>query len=365
MHTASLAMSNSDASPKNITHCIIPSEDPQRAVEMDDDEDEGAGDGIGEEDGGQDDEEEDGDERDPADDDLPTPDKPTGTRRPIAPWLLRAYKAHVAECERRDMHGRPPLYATRKTFWFEQQSSIFILEDGPLSPTLLYNPRFFLWDPKALYKDLPCPICRQVLNRHAVISRPRRCMDVTSEFYIIGYRYRCPNCLHPTTKKKTVTFQSWDSRILAVLPPALAAEFPAYLSHRSGMSKALFSWMRMCFSNGMGARRFSDALLAEYLLHYDELQLQYLDYIASNTIMNIWMQKHFPAFLPFHDVSPDGRHGFVPSAQWFRDMYDRFLEDHLHEINQHTAMLSGDICAIDHSHKVCPYTFKKKSITET
>jgi hypothetical protein len=137
-----------------------------------------------------------------------------------------------------------------------------------------------------------------------------------------------------------------------VLPPALAAEFPAYLSHRSGMSKALFSWMRMCFSNGMGAKRFSDSLLAEYLLRYDELQLQYLDYIASNTVMNIWMQKRFPAFLPFHNTSPDGRHGFVPSAQWFRDMYDCFLEDHLHEINQHTAMLSGEICAIDHSHKV-------------
>ena len=78
-HATSLATSNSDASPKNITHCIIPSEDPQRAVEMDDDEDEGAGDGIGEEDGGQDDEEEDGDERDPAGDDLPTSDKPTCT----------------------------------------------------------------------------------------------------------------------------------------------------------------------------------------------------------------------------------------------------------------------------------------------
>jgi len=346
------AISNSDASPQNTTHCIIPSEDPQRAVEMDDDEDDGAGDGIGEEDGGQDDEEENGDERDPADDDLRTPDKPPRNRRPIAPWLLRAYKARVAECEHRDMHGRPPLYAVRKTFWFEQQSSIFILEDGPPSPTLLYNPRFFLWDPKALYKDLPCPICRQVLQRHAVMSRPRRCVDLTSEFYIIGYRYRCPNCLHPTTKKKTVTFRSWDSRILAVLPPALAAEFPAYLSHRSGMSKALFSWMRMCFSNGMGAKWFSDSLLAEYLLRYDELQLQYLDYIASNTVMNIWMQKRFPAFLPFHNTSPDGRHGFVPSAQWFRDMYDCFLEDHLHEINQHTAMLSGEICAIDHSHKV-------------
>ena len=138
---------------------------------------------------------------------------------------------------------------------------------------------------------LPCLICRQVLQQHAVMSRPRRCMGLTSEFYIIGYRYRCPNCLHPTTKKKTVKFRSWDSRILGVLLPALVAEFPAYLSHCSGMSKALFSWMRMCFSNWNGCETFSDSLLAEYLLRYNELQLQYLDSIACNTVMNVWTQK--------------------------------------------------------------------------
>jgi hypothetical protein len=67
----------------------------------------------------------------------------------------------------RDAQGRPPLYAIRKTFWFQQQSTTFLLEGGLVSPTSLYNPRFFLWDPKALYKDLLCPIYQQVLQRHA------------------------------------------------------------------------------------------------------------------------------------------------------------------------------------------------------
>ena len=343
--------SDSEFSQHTISQQIIPSEDPQRAVEIEDDEDDGVGDGIGEEGGDDDDDDENDDERDIADEDLPSSEKPPRIRRPPPSWLLGAFKTHVAECEMRDAQGRPPLYAIRKTFWFEQQSTAFLLE-GFVSPTSLYNPRFFLWDPKALYKDLPCPICHQVLQRHATISRPRRCFDVTSEFYIIGYRYRCANCLHPKTKKKTVTFRSWDSRILEVLPSSLAAEFPAYLSHRNGMSKALFSWMRMCFSGGMGAKRFADALVAEYLLRYDELQLQYLEYISSNITMNTWMGKKYQSFLPFHDTSPDGRHGYVPRSQWFRDMYDRFMEDHQHEFNQHTAMLSAEICAIDHSHKV-------------
>jgi hypothetical protein len=324
-------------------------------VEIDDEDDDGVGDGLGEENPDEGDEDEDDDERDPADEDLPLPDKPPRIRRPLPPWLLAVFKSRVAECERRDIQGRPPLYAIHKTFWFEQQSTAFLLKESLTSPTVLYNPRFFLWDPKALYKDLPCPKCRQILQRHGVVPRPRRCVDMTSEFYIIGYRYRCANCVNPKTKKKTITFRSWDSHILAVLPSALVAEFPAYLSYRSGMSKALFSWMRMCFSSGMGAKRFTDALVAEYLLRYDELHLQYLEYVSSSMMMNNWMEKKFPSLLPFHDTSPDGRHGFVPSSQWFRDMYDRFIEDHRPEFNQHTAMLSAAICAIDHSHKVNHY----------
>jgi len=66
---------------------------------MDDDEDDGAGDGIGKEDGGQENEEENGDESDPTDNDLLTPDKPPHNGHPITPWLLRAYKARVAECK--------------------------------------------------------------------------------------------------------------------------------------------------------------------------------------------------------------------------------------------------------------------------
>ena len=354
--TSTTSTSDSEFSPHSLTQQIIPSEDPQRVVEIDEDEDDGGGDGIGEEGDDEDDDDENDDEKDVADEDLPSSETPPPRiRRPLPHWLLGAFKAHVAECEKRDAQGRPPLYSIRKTFWFEQQSTTFLLDGGIVSPTSLYNPRFFLWDPKALYKDLPCPNCHQVLQRHATISRPRRCIDFSSEFYIIGYRYRCTNCLHPKTKKKTVTFRSWDRRILEVLPPTLAAEFPAYLSHRSGMSKALFSWMRMCFSSGMGAKRFADALVAEHLLRYDELQLQYLDYITCSITMNTWMGKKYPSFLPFHDTSPDGRHGFVPRSQWFRDMYDRFMEDHRHEFNQHTAMLSAEICAIDHSHKVCRY----------
>jgi len=54
----------------------------------------------------------------------------------------------------------------------------------------------------------------------------------------------------------------------------------------------------------MGSKQFADALRVQHLLHHDEQHLQYLQYIASLRL-------------------------------------------------EHVAMLSGAICAIDHSHKVC------------
>ena len=61
----------------------------------------------------------------------------------------------------------------------------------------------------------------------------------------------------------------------------------------------------------------------------------------------------YKSFLPFYDTSPLGFHGFVPNAAYLRDIYDDFMEEHRHEIDQMAAMTSGEICAIDHSHKVC------------
>jgi len=54
------------------------------------------------------------------------------------------------------------------------------------------------------------------------------------------------NTSHPgsSTSTKSVTFQSWDPRILNILPNSLAAEFPARLTHHSAISNDLFKWMR-------------------------------------------------------------------------------------------------------------------------
>jgi hypothetical protein len=334
---------------------IIPDEDPERTtVECDEGGDGGDGGGMGEDYDAEGDGDEDEDEDEPDPDAGMSTDSLRNPGRHTHPdWLTEAARAHLANFEKRDkVSGMPLLYVKDKTFWCQPQSPYLLLNGGSTSPTAIYDVRFFIWDPKSLVKELPCPYCRHNLHRHSAISRPRRCVDMQSTFYLIGFRYRCRHCKNPKTNKATVTFRSWDSRILTVLPPALAAEFPAKLTHRSGVSKALFSWMRTCFLNGMGAKRFADALLVQHLLRYDELHLQYLDFLVIRQ-MDQHMGVKYKSFLPFNDTSPLGFHGFVPSAAYLRDIYDDFMEEHRHEIDQMAAMTSGDICAIDHSHKVC------------
>jgi len=174
---------------------------------------------------------------------------------------------------------------------------------------------------------------------------------MNSWFWILRYRMLCPNCIHLKSGKRTVTFRSWDPQILAVLTPDLTAEFPALLSHRSGISKPLFSFLRSCFQTGMGSKQFSDALRVQHLLRHDEQHLQYLQHLAAQALDG-YVGKKYDDFLPFDDTSNHGPHGYVPSSQWLRDMYDDHIEGHSFNFRQHMAMLSADICALDHSHKI-------------
>ena len=70
-------------------------------------------------------------------------------------------------------------------------------------------------------------------------------------------------------------------------------------------------------------------------------------------MLDHWGDQKLKSFLAFNNQSPDGMHGFVPSAQCLRDLYNDFIESHCEDFNQHMGMLTAEVAAIDHSHKVC------------
>lgn len=337
-------------------HRVISDDDPSRLIEdsrdiyPEDDNDHESGlmdDGLGEED-------EDDDEDDSGD--FPTGNRrPMRSLRPLPSWLQTTFGQRVEESspKHRGADGLPPLYRDHKTFWFPRPAAFFALQELPISPQTLYQDRMLLWDPMPLVPGgIMCPNagCNTALWRHSHVNRPRRVVDISGTFWIIGYRYRCPKCVSPNHK----TFRSWDSRILAALPQPLAAEFPALLTYRSGISLDTFLFMRSCFQSGMGAKQFSNALRVQHLQKYDQVHLSYLQTIALRSTLPTFLgSAKYKPFLPFTDRSADGIHGFIPSSQWLRDVYDNFIERHQHDFNQHMAMLSAQICAVDHSFKVC------------
>ncbi len=85
-------------------------------------------------------------------------------------------------------------------------------------------------------------------------------VDLENVFYMIGQHHRCPQCKNPKSNEQSITFNSWDPRILERLPHALAAEFPACLSHHNAISDLALAVMRTCFQHGMGSKQFSNCL---------------------------------------------------------------------------------------------------------
>ena len=277
------------------------------------------------------------------------------TRQWLPPIVNEAYHNHLEYIKKtKGADCKPRLYAVDGTFWLSRQANFFIIHGSSKPrPSQLYAPRFFYWDPEHLIQgSLLCPKCCSPLQR-LQFTRPRRVVDLEDCYYIIGQRHRCPKCKNPRSGKHTVTYNSWDPRIHSMLPHELQAEFPAILSHRSAISADVFALMRSCFNYGVGSKQFSHILLGLHHRRFSHIHVQYLDGVLSRscrTDLDDGPQATYEAFSQFADT--DGYAGFVPSSSWLCMMYDSFIEKHGPEIDQKTAMLSGDIIAIDHSHKV-------------
>ncbi|KAG8968224.1 hypothetical protein FRC05_001605 [Tulasnella sp. 425] len=283
----------------------------------------------------------------------------------LPPWVVTAFKAATASpllAEKSATH-MPKLYSEHGSFWLPSPSPIFKLRSAEnaldLNPAAIYQPRFFYWDPQPLVPSgsISCPIssCNAILSRHGTLDHPRRVVGLEDLYWLIGVRYRCPSCINPKTKRKgTVTFTSWDSRILASLPPSLASLFPAQLTARSGLDKTVLRLLRSACGNGVGPKQFADMLSNLHHRQHDERHLLYVNTIlAGPGGRGIGKWPKDTLFEPFGKYSdPKGYGGFIPSSQWLRDIYDGFIESRMDDFNQHTAMLPLDVGALDHSHKV-------------
>ncbi|KAG2220944.1 hypothetical protein INT45_010697, partial [Circinella minor] len=240
------------------------------------------------------------------------------------------------------------------TFWIEPPSPYFALYSGPADPKKLYYPRVFLWSPHRLVTTvLKCPDCRQKLNSKGFNTNPRarRVVDIDSCFYIMSSRYRCTN------KSCKTSLNAHDNRILEQLPLHLQAEFPAYLTHRSAVSKHLGDLLRIVMQNGMGVHRLQRALREFHTLRHSRLHLQYLNSLVH--------RQQYPTF---HDIprgsnpiiykrfssfkDREGYAGYIPSTGYLRLVYTALIDQLRPLMDKELAILGGIILKGDHSFKV-------------
>ncbi|KAL9536765.1 hypothetical protein MBANPS3_012383, partial [Mucor bainieri] len=163
----------------------------------------------------------------------------------------------------------------------------------------------------------------------------------------MSLRYRCSmqNC-----KKK---YNAHDDQIIEQLPMELQMEFPAVLTHRAGVSKAVANLYRPCIQNSVGPERFQKIIREQHHLKHDRLELQYL--LAKVNQRNSAFENsgfNFPPVEPFSNFDdPKGYAGYVPSGGYFRTLYTSLIEVLQPKMDKHMMLLDGNVLKGDHSFK--------------
>ncbi|OBZ90942.1 hypothetical protein A0J61_01006 [Choanephora cucurbitarum] len=86
----------------------------------------------------------------------------------------------------------------------------------------------------------------------------------------MSMRYRC---LSPRCGK---TVNGHDGSIVKRIPLEIQTEYPFFLTHRVGVSKAVTDLLRSCIQNSDGHEHFQKILLKLHHLRHNSLELHYL-----------------------------------------------------------------------------------------
>lgn len=149
------------------------------------------------------------------------------------------------------------------------------------------------------------------------------------------------------------TFNGYDDSIVRQLPLRCQADFPAFITHKSGISKMLMNFMRALFQNSIGPHRMSKILEELHHLKHDTLELQYLDavkYFNNSTIHGFFGSSTVEKFSAYSDKMRYG--GVCPSSKYISHVYTSFITLLRSKMERETMVKDGEILKVDHSFKI-------------
>ncbi|KAG2220366.1 hypothetical protein INT45_010752, partial [Circinella minor] len=215
---------------------------------------------------------------------------------------------------------------------------------------MLYLPKVFLWLPHPLinYK-LKCQErnCTSHLTINGYPKNPpaRRVVDLKRNFYVMSMTYICTN------KHCKKTLSAHNKGIIRQLPLYLQQEFPAYFTHRTGISKDVGDVFRLCVQNALGPKRFQKVLQELQRLTHARPEFQYFNYTNSRrtspTLEEIISPPTFQTFSSY--VDKDGYAGYIPSGQYLRIIYTVIINEICHLIDKQMMVLGGRVLKGDHT----------------
>ncbi|KAJ7768322.1 hypothetical protein B0H16DRAFT_1686474 [Mycena metata] len=254
-------------------------------------------------------------------------DDPEPEKEPEPTGIVQAYLLQTM-LEIKDVqlpkHAQPDCYRVGKTFWITPPDRYFALQEykstaTKLAPDCLYYPRIFVWLPKSLLPkdfEFKCIFCASSkMSEHGWNHNPvaRRVVDLDSCYYILSKRIKCDSC------KKSCSL--YEDKILAQLPQDLANEFPAFLTHRSGIDKTLVTLIRSGIAQGTTAHGWERILRELHVRNRDLAEQEYL-----HALKNCPASQLPVPLVPFSSFGDKEAYaGFAPSRWYINSVYTDYM----------------------------------------
>ncbi|KAJ7661811.1 hypothetical protein B0H17DRAFT_1144535 [Mycena rosella] len=155
-------------------------------------------------------------------------------------------------------HKQPDCYRIGKTFWIRPPNRWFALETHKstameLAPDTLYCPDIFVWLPKA-----------------GILTRLQDGLLISIN--VTTFYQSTSDVIHAINRAAS----TYEDKILAQLPKHLANEFPAFLTHCSGIDKNLVTLIRSSVAQGLTPHAWERILRELHVQNRDLAEQSYL-----------------------------------------------------------------------------------------
>ncbi|KAJ7452542.1 hypothetical protein FB451DRAFT_1374025 [Mycena latifolia] len=258
------------------------------------------------------------------------------------------------------------------TFWVHPRDPYFSLEksgrtETGVTPSSLYLPSVFLWLPDCLHTgELKCsnPVCQKARTGVALSPKgwndnpiARRVVGLDRVYYVMTKRVQCARAGNGCGK----SWNLYDPNIMEQLDPGLAASFPAFLTHRSGIDKSVMTLIRAGMANSMNSNSWAKVLRELHIREKDLRELQYLYAIMRERAGIKHPDKAYEPFSDFEDQSEYA--GFSPHRNYITAVYVDYMNHIRAALDQCLSALKCTKAKWDHSHKLTKFLMKLGGVT--